>query len=59
MKKKTIKKLAQQIWDLEQDLRKGINVQSAQNKIEEIMSTLSFEEVLELDDYITMNFLKS
>lgn len=59
MKKKTIKKLAQQIWDLEQDLQKGINVQSAQNKIEEIMSTLSFEEVLELDDYITMNFLKS
>lgn len=59
MKKKTIKKLAQQIWDLEQDLQKGINVQSAQNKIEKIMSTLSFEEVLELDDYITMNFLKS
>lgn len=59
MKEKKIKKIAQQILELEQNIRQGKNVQSAKQKIENIMSTLSFEEALELDEYIMINFLKS
>ena len=59
MKRKEIKKIAQRIWTLEQKIRQGKNVQLAQREIEEIMSILSFEEILELDDYITTNFLKT
>lgn len=59
MKRKEIKKIAQRIWALEQKIRQGKNVQLAQREIEEIMSILSFEEILELDNYITINFLKT
>lgn len=49
---KYIKLVAQKIVKAEKELLLGENVQENQQKIEEIMSSLSFEDVLLLDDYI-------
>lgn len=47
-----IRKKALQIVELEQQIRLGKNVQSNQQKIQGIMSTLSMEDILFIDDYI-------
>ena len=47
-----IRKKALQIIELEQQIRLGKNVQSNQQKIQGIMSTLSMEDILFIDDYI-------
>lgn len=49
---KYIKLVAQKIVKAEKELCLGKNVQENQQKIEKIMSSLSFEDVLLLDDYI-------
>lgn len=49
---KYIKLVAQKIVEAEKELLLGNNVQENQQKIEELMSSLSFEDVLLLDDYI-------
>lgn len=49
---KYIKIAAQKIVKAEKELLLGENVQENQQKIENIMSSLSFEDVLLLDDYI-------
>lgn len=49
---KYIKLVAQKIVKAEKELLLGKNVQENQQKIEKIMSSLSFEDVLLLDDYI-------
>lgn len=51
-KEKELKKIAQRIINLEEQMRLGKDVKSAQNKIQEIMSALSTEEMLMIDDYI-------
>jgi len=48
-----IKFLSEKIVALEKEMRLGKNVQENQDKIENIMSTLSIEEMLQVDDYIT------
>ena len=49
---KHLKIAAQKIVKVEKELLLGKNVQENQQKIENIMSSLSFEDVLLLDDYI-------
>lgn len=49
---KYIKLVAQKIVKSEKEILLGENVQENQQKIEKIMSSLSFEDVLLLDDYI-------
>lgn len=49
---KHLKIAAQKIAKAEKELLLGKNVQENQQKIENIMSSLSFEDVLLLDDYI-------
>lgn len=51
-REKELKKIAQQIINLEYRLSLDKNDKSAQNKIQEIMSALSMEEMLMIDDYI-------
>jgi hypothetical protein len=51
-KEKELRKLAQQIINLEYRLALDKTDKSAQNKIQEIMSALSTEEMLIIDDYI-------
>ena len=47
-----LKEVANKIYSLELECQEGKNVQENQQKIENIMSSLSFEDVLLLDDYI-------
>ena len=51
-REKELKKIAQQIINLEYRLSLDKNDKSAQNKIQEIMRALSMEEMLMIDDYI-------
>ena len=51
-REKELKKIAQQIINLEYRLSLDKDDKSAQNKIQEIMSALSMEEMLIIDDYI-------
>ena len=50
---KKIKEIAKQIALLEKECALGKNVQSNMAEIEKIMSTLSIEEMFEVDEYIT------
>ncbi len=49
---KEIKRIAKKIIALEKELKLGKNVKSNEQKIEEIMKSLSLEEMLELDQII-------
>jgi hypothetical protein len=49
---KRIKIIANKIVALEKQLQLGENVKEVQQKIEDIMSSLSVEDVLLVDDYI-------
>ena len=57
MKNKEIKNLALKIVKMEQELSKGKNVQENIKEIQEISKTLSLEDMLMIDDYITKNKL--
>ena len=52
MKRKEKRTLMRKIVKLEEKLKLDKNNQSIQDQIQEIMSALSLEEMLELDDYI-------
>ena len=54
---KEIKKIAQEIQKLEQECQQGINVSENLKKMEEIMLSLPFEKLLELNIEIEKNFL--
>lgn len=49
---KRIKILAQKIVKAEQEMRLGKDVQENKQKIENIVSSLSFEDMIAVDDYI-------
>ena len=52
MKKSPIKNLAKKIIAIEKQISLGENVQENKDKIENIIMSLSFEEVLSIDEYI-------
>ena len=53
-----LKELAKQIFQLEKECQLGNNIQKNMNKIEQLIQTLSIEEILAIDTYITdKNFL--
>lgn len=52
MKRKEKRTLMRRIVKLEEKLKLDKSNQSIQDQIQEIMSALSLEEMLELDDYI-------
>lgn len=52
MKKKALRKRAQEIWELEKECQLGKNVQENMEKMYILMSTLSLEELVAIDDYI-------
>lgn len=55
---KKIIKLAKQISKLERECQLGNNIQENMNKIEQLIQTLSIEDMLAIDAYITnKNFL--
>lgn len=52
MKKKEIRKRAQEIWELEKECQLGKNVQENMEKMYILMSTLSLEDLVAIDDCI-------
>lgn len=52
MKEKQLQKIADKILQLEANIEKDFEVEKSQNEIEKIMSKLSMEDMLELDDLI-------
>lgn len=56
MKQKTLKKLADKIIKLENNIYKSYQVEKSQKEIEKIMSSLTMEEMFQLDDYIFTNY---
>ena len=56
MKKKEIKNIAEKIMALELDIELGKNVKSAEQKIVDIMSTLSVFDAFDVDEYIQLNW---
>lgn len=49
---KKIQRLANEIWSLEREIQRGNNVEKNQNKIEKITNSLSFEEMIAIDEYL-------
>ena len=55
---KKLKELAEQIIKYEKECQLGNNIQENVNKIEQLIQSLSIEEMLNIDIYITnKNFL--
>ena len=52
MKEKQLQKIADKILQLEANIEKDFEVEKSQHEIEKIMSKLSMEDMLELDDLI-------
>ena len=50
---KRIKILANKIAQIEEQIALGNNVQENQNKIQNITDSLTLEEILQIDEYIT------
>ena len=50
---KSIKILANKIAQIEEQIALGNNVQENQNKIQSITDSLTLEEILQVDEYIT------
>ena len=50
---KRIKILANKIAQIEEQIALGNNVQENQNKIQNITDSLTLEEILQVDEYIT------
>ena len=55
--KEQINDLAEIVFKLEQEAQLGKDVQENLEKIEVIVSSLSFEDMILLDEYITEKFL--
>lgn len=56
MKKKLVK-IANQIISLEKKLQAGENMAENMKKLEDITLSLSPEELFEIDEYLTENFM--
>lgn len=50
--KPKVRMIAEDIYELEKLIENNIDVEANQNKIEHLMMSLSFEEMLEVDNYI-------
>lgn len=50
---KNLKNLAQQIVEAEKELQLGNNVKANEDKIENIICSLSIEDIIKLDMYIS------
>ena len=51
-----LKEVANKIYSLELECQEGKNVQENMTKIEEIMSSLSLTEVMQIDEYLNTKF---
>lgn len=51
-----LKEVANKIYSLELECQEGKNVQENMTNIEEIMSSLSLTEVMQIDEYLTTKF---
>ena len=49
---KKLKKVAEQLYKLERECQLKNNIQENMNKMEQLIQTLSIEELLIIDDYI-------
>lgn len=56
MKEKQLKKLAEQVMTLENNIAKAYQVEESRKQIEKIMSSLSLKEAFQLDDYIFTHY---
>ena len=56
-RKEYIARKAKKIAEIEKQMRLGKDVQTAQKEIQNIMYTLSIEDMLEIDEYIIKNNL--
>ena len=56
-RKEYIARKAKKIAEIEKQMRLGKDVQTAQKEIQDIMCTLSIEDMLEIDEYIIKNNL--
>ena len=56
-RKEYIARKAKKIAKIEKQMRLGKDVQTAQKEIQNIMYTLSIEDMLEIDEYIIKNNL--
>lgn len=57
MNKKEKRKIAEKIVKLENQLKLDKDCQSAMEEIQKIVNTLSLEDMLEIDEYITVKKL--
>ena len=55
MKKRDIKKLANHIWELEQECQKGNNISNNLTKMQEIADNLSIADFINLTLYLEEN----
>ena len=56
-RKEYIARKAKKIAEIEKQMHLGKDVQTAQKEIQDIMCTLSIEDMLEIDEYIIKNNL--
>lgn len=49
---KKTKRLAEQILELERELQKGKNTEENQAKLEKITKSLSFDQMIAIDEYL-------
>ena len=55
--KAKLRKIAQKIVELEKKCNEGINVVENMNSIEDIIGSLTADELIEIDNYITEKHL--
>ena len=56
--KKELKKISEEIFDLEKEMQAGKNVKSNMDKIEIIMRGLSFDDILTIDQMVSTKLTK-
>lgn len=57
MNEKKLQRLAKKIANLEKDIRKGKNAETAENEINNLIADLSTDDLILLDEYIQKNNL--
>ena len=56
--KRELKKISEEIFDLEKEMQAGKNVKSNMDKIEIIMRSLSFDDILTIDQMVSTKLTK-
>ena len=56
--KRELKKISEEIFDLEKEMQAGKNVKSNMDKIEIIMQGLSFDDILTIDQMVSTKLTK-